>query len=71
MDEAPGSYETDNATGSLLRYARWTRFDVPQQSGPRVCCWVDRKTGRLVYLPDGLNPNVLSALPGSGQSYVG
>lgn len=47
--------------GDLERYARWRMFDTTQQNGIHACCWVDRKTGRLVYQPAGLDPNLLAA----------
>jgi len=69
MDEAPGAWT--QSTNSSTRYARWRTFDTTQQGGDRVSCWLDRETGRLVYRPEGLDPNSLVSAPGFGSFSIG
>ena len=71
MGQAPSGSETDGTTGSLGRYARWRVFDTTQQNGLLACCWVDRKTGRLVYQPVGLDPNLLAVPSAPLYSFAG
>ncbi|HTS52595.1 MAG TPA: hypothetical protein VMH26_04920 [Burkholderiales bacterium] len=71
MNETPGGNDVERSTDSSERYARWRTFDTAQQSGYRICCWLDRKTGRLLFQPDGLDPNLLAAPPALVYSYVG
>jgi len=71
MNKMLGGSDIERSTDCSMRYARWRTFDTAQQSGHRVCCWLDRKTGRLVFQPDGLDPNLLTAPPGPAYSYVG
>jgi hypothetical protein len=71
MNEAPSDYDTGRSMDLSLRYARWRTFDTTQPNGHRICCWLDRKTGRLIHQPDGLDPNFLTAPPGPVDSYVG
>ena len=60
MTQGLSGSEADVTTGGSGRYARWRMFDTTQQNGVQACCWVDRKTGRLVYQPAGLDPNFLA-----------
>ena len=75
MDQGPQSFDPyyavdaslDCAQDASLRFARWRRFDSMQQNGCPICCWLDRRTGRLVYQPDGLDPNLLISSPSPAQ----
>jgi hypothetical protein len=41
---------------STPRYARWPVLDKQRQVDA-PWCWLDRRTGRLVYQPDQVDPN--------------
>ena len=41
---------------SIPRYARWSVLDKQREAGA-PSCWLDRRTGRLVYQPDQVDPN--------------
>ena len=71
MDQNVVGHDIDRTTGSSARYARWHTLDTTQQDGHRVSCWLDRKTGRLLYQPPGLDPNLLTIAVGPLFSYVG
>jgi len=69
MDEAAGV--GIQSTNSLTRYARWRTFDTTRHGGDRVSCWLDRETGRLMYQPEGLDPNSLVPAPGFAALSIG
>jgi len=69
MDDAAGA--SMQSMNSLTRYTRWRTFDTTQHGGDRISCWLDRKTGRLVYQPEGLDPNALRSAPGFASSLLG
>jgi hypothetical protein len=49
---------------SLPRYARWSVLDRERAEGPSFC-WLDRRTGRLVYQPDQADPNASGVIASS------
>jgi len=69
MDDAAGA--RTQSMNSLTRYTRWRTFDTTQHGGERISCWLDRETGRLVYQPEGLDPNALISAPGFASSSLG
>jgi len=48
--------ETGYRDRSIPQYARWSVFDRQRQA-KEPCCWLDRRTGRLLYLPQHADPN--------------
>ena len=69
MDDAASAGA--QSINSVARYTRWRTFDTTQHGGNRISCWLDRETGRLVYQPEGLDPNALRSAPGFASSSVG
>jgi hypothetical protein len=51
-----------DSTNGTVRYARWATFDKIGDSDQRAC-WLDRKTGRLVYEAVNSDPNGPAANP--------
>jgi len=43
------------AKQNASRYVRWPVFDLAPGGSSR--CWLDRRSGRLLYHPDGVDPN--------------
>jgi hypothetical protein len=42
------------------RFARWRELDTHDTVAGQRMCWLDRKTGGLLYLVPGLDPNIAS-----------
>jgi hypothetical protein len=40
----------------MPRYVRWSLFDKGGAANA-LACWLDRRTGRLVYQPGQMDPN--------------
>lgn len=52
------------------RYVRWSLFDKGAAANAdkggaanALACWLDRRTGRLVYQPGNVDPNVGPRVP--------
>jgi len=45
------------------RYVRWSLFDKQTEGDPgdASSCWLDRRTGRLIYQPNHVDPNASTA----------